>query len=311
MISGTSFDELLNPLYNCTLCPRNCGANRSSDKLGYCQSGAGFGISSILAHRGEEPVISGTKGICNIFFSHCNMQCIYCQNYQISRNNRPHPELPLEEVIRQIEIILDKGINAVGFVSPSHYLPQVRVIMKALESRGRNPVYVFNTNSYDRTATIESFEDSMSVYLPDLKYMDEALAVEYSGAPDYPRIATQAIKEMYRQKGPDIVLDEDGVIKSGLIIRHLVLPGHVENSRECLRFIAEELSTSVHVSLMSQYYPTPMVVGHSELDRYLLPEEYDAVLKVFDRLGFWRGWVQDLDSSYHYQPDFTKPDAFG
>ncbi len=183
--------------------------------------------------------------------------------------------------------------------------------MKALESRGRNPVYVFNTNSYDRTATIESFEDSMSVYLPDLKYMDEALAVEYSGAPDYPRIATQAIKEMYRQKGPDIVLDEDGVIKSGLIIRHLVLPGHVENSRECLRFIAEELSTSVHVSLMSQYYPTPMVVGHSELDRYLLPEEYDAVLKVFDRLGFWRGWVQDLDSSYHYQPDFTKPDAFG
>ncbi|MFO8101312.1 MAG: radical SAM protein [Dehalococcoidia bacterium] len=309
-MSGIAFEELLAPLHNCTLCPRDCGADRFSDRLGYCRSGAGFGISSIFAHRGEEPVISGPRGICNIFFSHCNMQCIYCQNYQISRNGCPHPDMPLDEVIDQIERILARGIKMVGFVSPSHYLPQMRLIMKALAGRGRNPIYVFNTNGYDRKETIESLEDSMGVYLPDLKYMDEALAKNYSDAPGYPNIAAEAITEMFRQKGPDIVLNDEGVIESGLIIRHLVLPGQVQNSKECLRFIAEELSTSVHISLMSQYYPTPPVSGHSELDRHLRAEEYAEVLVEFEKLGFWRGWVQDLASPHHYLPDFTRPNVF-
>jgi putative pyruvate formate lyase activating enzyme len=303
-------EEFLSFLLNCTCCPRNCGADRTSEKTGYCRSGVGFGISSIFAHRGEEPVISGPNGICNIFFTHCNMQCVFCQNYQISRNDQPSAELQLNDVIDRIESFLDDGIRAVGFVSPSHFIPQMKAIMRKLESRGRKPVYVFNTNAYDKRETIESLERVMDVYLPDLKYMDDDLAVRYSDAPGYPDIAAEALKEMYRQKGPDIVLDDRGVIESGMIIRHLVLPGHVQNSKECLRFIAEELSPSVHISLMSQYYPTPMVAGHPKLGRYLLPEEYDEVLEEFERLGFWRGWVQDLESPHCYRPDFTKPNAF-
>jgi len=311
-MSGILSGDLLAQLGNCTLCPRNCGADRISGKLGYCRSGAGFGISSIFPHRGEEPVISGAHGICNIFFTHCNMQCVYCQNYQISRNTQSDAadQIELDDIIRHIEAILDKGINAVGFVSPSHYLPQMKSIAKALESRGRNPIYVFNTNSYDRKETIESLESLIGVYLPDLKYMDESLAVEYSDAPGYPEIATAVLREMYRQKGANIVLNEEGVIESGLIIRHLILPGHIENSKACLRFIAEELSPSVHISLMSQYYPTPHVAGHPKLGRYLLAEEYEEVLEEFERLGFWRGWVQELDSPHCYRPDFAKPDAF-
>ena len=304
-------EESLSSLLNCTCCPRNCGANRASDKLGYCQCGAGFPVASIFPHRGEEPVISGSKGICNIFFAHCNMQCIYCQNYQISRNDLPKSESGLNDVIIRIENLFDTGIRAVGFVSPSHCIPQMKTIMQTLESRGRKPVYVFNTNAYDKIETIESLETEMDVYLPDLKYMDEELASSYSDAPGYPEVAAEALKEMYRQKGSNIVMGDDGIIESGLIVRHLILPGKVENSRECLRFIAEELSISVHVSLMAQYYPTPMVAGHPDLDRYLLPEEYNAVLEEFERLGFWRGWVQDLESPHFYRPDFGRADAFG
>ncbi len=305
-------EDHLTPLHNCTICPRNCRADRFSANLGYCQSGSEFAISSIFPHRGEEPVISGAHGICNIFFTHCNMQCLFCQNYQISRNNQSNcaDQMGIEDIIPQIEAILDDGAGSVGFVSPSHYIPQMRAIMDVLNSRGRKPVYVFNTNGYDKKRTIESLENFIDVYLPDLKYMDESLAVEYSDAPGYPQIVTEALREMHRQKGSNIILKGDAVIQSGLIIRHLVLPGHVENSKQCLRFIAEELSPSVHISLMSQYYPTPNVAGHPKLDRYLLAEEYDEVLEEFERLGFYRGWIQEMDSSHSYRPDFTKPDVF-
>ncbi len=311
---GPSFTEEvftpLNQLEDCAICPRNCHANRADGELGYCRSGTGFGISSVFAHRGEEPVLSGSHGICNIFFTHCNMQCRFCQNHQISRNTQPNSEMELSSVLGQIESILDSGATGVGFVSPSHYLPQMQVIINALIGRGRNPVYVFNTNGYDRKETITSLEDVMDVYLPDLKYMDEELAERYSGAPDYPAVAGDALKEMFRQKGSSIFLDDNGVIEAGMIIRHLVLPGQVENSKQCLRFIAEELSPSVHISLMSQYYPTPMVSGFPELDRYVSSGEYDEVLEEFERLGFYRGWVQDLESPHCYRPDFDGPDVF-
>lgn len=303
-----SLDELL----DCACCPRNCHVQRNTDTLGYCRTGMGFNIASIFPHKGEEPVISGTRGICNIFFTHCNMQCVFCQNYQISQNrtNNPGHELRLEDVIDQVEGILDSGVNSVGFVSVSHCIPQVRAIIEALESCGRKPVYVLNSNSYDKKETIQSLENVIDVYLPDLKYMDAELARQYSETPDYPDIAMAALREMFRQKGSSIVLNEDGVIESGLIIRHLILPGYIENSKNCLRFIAEELSPSVHVSLMSQYYPTPAVADHPELGRHITQDEYDEVLDEFYKLGFYRGWVQGLESRNCYQPDFERRDVF-
>lgn len=305
---------LFERLHDCTLCPRECHANRSTRKLGYCQSGMDYGIGSICLHRGEEPIISGKDGICNVFFTRCNMQCRFCQNYQISRNTGTIHEqrLTLDEVIDQIERILDRGATAVGFVSPSHFIPQMMAIIASLIKRGRKATFVMNTNAYDKVKTLAMFEGAIDVYLPDLKYMDEGLALEYSDAPNYPQVATRALTEMFRQKGTKIELDEDGTIRCGLIIRHLVLPGQVKNSIECLRFIATELSPDVHLSLMAQYHPIPIpaVSSHPTLGRTLRQEEYEEVLCEMDRLGFHNGYIQSLESPGTYLPDFQRSQPF-
>lgn len=186
-----------------------------------------FGVAAICTHQGEEPVITGSNGICNVFFTHCNMQCIFCQNYQISRNrlNNPEHRLELVVILDRIERTLDQGPKCVGFVSPSHHIPQMKAIIRALESRGRKPIYIMNTNSYDKWETLQSLQNIVDVYLPDFKYIDKKLAERYSSTPDYPEVAMRALKEMFRQKGSYIRLDDNGDIESGLIIRHLILPG--------------------------------------------------------------------------------------
>jgi putative pyruvate formate lyase activating enzyme len=168
-----------------------------------------------------------------------------------------------------------------------------------------------NTNSYDKVEALRSLEGLVDIYLPDLKYMDEALAARYSGAADYPQVAAAALREMFRQKGSNLLLNGDGRAESGLIIRHLVLPGHVENSKRCLRFIAEELSPAIHLSLLAQYQPTPATAGDPDLGRRLRPEEYEQVLEEMERLGFYRGWTQELDSAENYVPDFRRRHPFG
>jgi len=315
MFTPSEWQHVLAPLEllkDCIQCPRECRADRTGSRVGYCSSGTEFAVGSICAHRGEEPVISGKHGICNTFFMHCNMQCVFCQNWQISRKTASldGSKQELADIIEQIERLLDSGCTGVGFVSPSHYIPQMRAIMTALRLRDRHPVYVFNTNGYDKVETIRSLEGEIQVYLPDLKYMDNRLAQLYSDTPHYVEFATAALREMYRQKGAAIYVDDSGSIQIGLIIRHLVLPGQVANSIAALRFIAEELSPDVHISLMSQYHPIPGVEGHKNLGRLLYAEEYEKVLAEFDRLGFHRGWVQELTSPQHYRPDFDQDHPF-
>ena len=218
--------DYLKELEDCALCPRECHANRLKERTGYCKSGSTFDIGSICRHMGEEPVISGTKGICNVFFTHCNIQCSYCQNYQISRNNKKvaGKEMELKEVVSAISNILDEGINLLGFVSPSHYIPQMKAIINALHEQGKHPVIVYNSNAYDKVETLKSMEGLVDVYLPDFKYSDKELSTEYSDAPDYPEIALKAIKEMVRQKGTSLRLNDEGQAESGVIIRHLATP---------------------------------------------------------------------------------------
>jgi putative pyruvate formate lyase activating enzyme len=299
-------------LSHCTLCPRECGVNRFQGGDGYCGMDAGMNIASICIHRGEEPPISGPDGICNIFFSGCNLRCIYCQNHEISRPGQEPGRrvLTLEETLDEVERILSVGIKAVGFVSPSHVIPQVREIIRGLNERGLKPITVYNTNSYDKPETIESLEGLIDVYLPDYKYISYALAEKYSDASDYPEIALKAMKVMYYQKGSVLRMDEKSRAEKGMLIRHLVLPEHIEESKKILRSIANELSTGVHLSLMSQYHPTPSVKYLPPLDRALYNEEYRAVVKVMEGLGFRNGWTQDMDSSLNYKPDFKKEHPF-
>jgi len=299
-------------LEDCTLCPRECRINRFEGGSGYCGTDAGLNIASVCIHRGEEPVISGEGGICNIFFAGCNLHCLYCQNHEISQGGIiiSTKGTELEEVLDQIVKMLSKGIAAVGFVSPSHVVPQVKAIIRGLNSRGYKPVTVYNTNGYDKQETIRSLSGMIDVYLPDWKYVTKEIATSYSDASDYSEIALKAIKEMYYQKGSTVAIDENGSAENGLLIRHLVLPGHAEESKKVLRSIAEELSPGVHLSLMSQYHPTALVRNHQILNRPLYKAEYESVVETMESLGFRNGWVQDMDSTMNYRPDFSKENPF-
>ena len=251
----------INELGNCKQCPRECGVNRYSKKLGYCKSDASFNISSICVHKGEEPVVSGENGICNVFFSSCNLQCIYCQNYQISQHKSNNESRPfdlaqgdiitsyglnsnkkifnnIEKIISEIIKCLENGCQSVGFVSPSHHRPHKKLIIKTIPDEGYKPTFVMNTNAFDKVETIKSLEGMIDIYLPDFKYSDNNLAKEFSDVSNYREIALDSIKEMYKQKGDFLSIDGNGLAISGLIIRHLVLPGYIENSINVLRLIA-------------------------------------------------------------------------
>jgi putative pyruvate formate lyase activating enzyme len=309
------FDEL----NKCYLCPRNCSADRSLGSGGYCKTGSGYRIASICIHHGEEPVIGGKDGICNLFFTGCNLRCRFCQNHEISQPELSdfsclHPTFgsfrSLENILNQIESILDNGVNSVGFVSPSHVVPQVKAIIEGLRNRGRKPIFVWNSNGYEKLEVLRELEGVIDIYLPDFKYMDGKLAHDLSDAKDYPAVALSAIKEMYRQKGSVLISAADEVTQSGLIIRHLVLPGYGSNSIAVLRTIAEQISTGVCISMLAQYYPTNSVATHPYLSRSLYAEEYELVKDEFYKLGFRKGFIQELSSSAHYRPDFTQDHPF-
>jgi putative pyruvate formate lyase activating enzyme len=301
-----------NLLSYCSLCPRECCADRFAGGDGYCGTDAGMNIASICVHRGEEPVISGPGGICNIFFAGCNLGCIFCQNHEISRPDSKFTGnfFSPEQVLESVEKIIKSGIRAVGFVSPSHCIPQMKAIIRGLHEKDIRPVIVYNTNGYDKPEVIDSLDGIIDVYLPDFKYASPAIARDFSDAEDYPEVVLKALKRMYYQKGSRLMLDEEERAVDGLLIRHLVLPGHAEDSKKVLRIIAEELSTGVHISLMSQYHPTPVTGNHSDLSRSLYISEYEEVAKEMERLGFRNGWLQDMDSNINYRPDFSRENPF-
>lgn len=305
--------EFMEELRHCLLCPRQCGVDRFAGATGFCRTDAGYSIASVTLHRGEEPVLSGDKGICNVFFGHCNLHCRYCQNVQISRNEAriKGADWPLTVVARAIVDILQAAeVDRLGFVSPSHMVPQMVAIIQEVRRMGFRPVVVYNSNGYDRVATLRKLEDLVDVYLPDCKYSDPVLAESQSGAADYPQVAAAALREMYRQKGNILHIDANGLAERGLIIRHLVLPGAVANSLAVLRFLAGSLSSRINLSLMSQYNPTTAVADLEPFNRRLQPGEYAEVVAEMERLGFTNGWVQECNSAEYYCPDFSRDVPF-
>ena len=250
--------------------------------------------------------------MCNVFFYHCNMKCCYCHNHQVIRNNS---NIPLKfssskKIIQQIIKILNQGITTLGFVSPSHMVPQMCRIINTLHHLNYFPTIVFNTNSYDRSETLREIAPLVDVYLADFKYADPLLAQELSAAADYPQAAIKAISEMVAQKGCELKLDQEGRATNGLIIRHLILPGYVKSSINVLRTLAHRFSPRIHISLMSQYYPTPFTRDHPTLKRTITQSEYDQVVKELTTLGFENGWIQELNNTAAYRPDFRQDHPF-
>ncbi len=276
-------------------------------------------ISSIVLHRGEEPPISGEKGVVNVFFPSCNMQCVYCQNWEISCRGTKGTVMSIDEVCDAIINLLPVSENNLGFVSPTHFVLQMISIVEELRKRGFYPTIVYNTNGYELSETIRSLEGIVDVWLPDFKYSDDDLAVVLSEAPNYSQFALKALKEMVHQAGTTLHTDDRGIARRGIIIRHLVLPGLVSNSLGVLKLIEENLSPNLHISLMSQYYPPERILMQNRksqfanqkfLRRPITRTEYEAVLEAFHTLGFTRGWLQQYESHQTYRPDFSKEHPF-
>ncbi len=284
----------------CNICPRQCKADRKIGR-GFCGVSDRPMVAKAFLHKWEEPCISGTNGSGTVFFSGCNLKCVFCQNYDISQEYSGR-EISIEELSNIYLKLQQMGAHNINLVNPTHYAIQIR---KSLEiSSSLNIPVIYNTNAYETIDGLKTVEGLVHVYLPDLKYMEESTAKKYSGAPNYFEVAYKAIKEMYRQVGGP-VLDENGLIIKGLIIRHLILPGLAGESIKILDYIKGNLPDDIYISLMSQYTPYYRAENYPEINRRITRREYDRVINHFFKLGFENGYVQDRESaSCEFIPEF-------
>ncbi len=295
-------------MHSCDICPRECGVNRLKDEKGFCHSGYLPIVAAVCAHHGEEPAISGDKGSGAIFFSNCNLRCAYCQNHQISQNHRAQQSTQVDyQILASYMLYLQNelGCHNINFVSPSHFVPQlVKAVLEAVPLGLRIPL-VYNTSSYDSLDTLKMLDGIISVYLADLRYASNKWGRRFSRVSDYVERARDAIKEMYRQVG-NLVVDESGIAQRGLIVRHLILPNSLAGSRESLFWLANEVSPAATVSIMAQYYPAHRAPQIPLISRRINEQEYEEVIGRLDELGIENGWVQEIDASDTYQPDFAR-----
>lgn len=284
---------------NCNLCPRNCGTNRTKNDAGFCRGGALPKVSLVSSHMWEEPPISGTKGSGTVFFANCNLRCVFCQNHTISDEGFGK-EISIE---RLAEIFLEqqeRGVHNINLVSPTQYGAQVRESIILAKKQGLTLPIVYNTNGYENVDFLRSMEGLVDVYLPDFKYISADLAEKYSGASDYPEKTKLAILEMKRQQPEDVFAD--GLLKKGIILRHLVLPTHYKDSMAILDWILENLGEDTYVSLLNQYTPMHKALEIPELKRKLTTFEYQKVTTHFLNIGLKNGFIQKRSSA---TSDFT------
>ncbi len=282
----------------CNVCPRKCNIDRNQ-KAGFCGMTDKIKIARAELHFWEEPCISGEKGSGTIFFSGCPLKCVYCQNEEISSGGfgKDISVERLAEIFRELE---EKGAHNINLVTPTHYSEQ---ILNAFDIYKPKIPVVYNCSGYEDVETLKKFKDIVDIYLTDIKYFDSSASEKYSKAKDYFEVASSAVKEMISQQ-PENIFDEDGIMKKGVIIRHLVLPLNLTQTRKILEWIKENLPENVIISLMSQYMPMGKAREHKEINRKLTTREYEKVLNMFDELGFEYGFMQELSSS---KEDFIPP----
>ncbi len=302
-------------LASCDICPWMCRVNRLAGEAKVCLSRYLPVVSARAPHFGEEPALSGTHlekeagGTGNIFMGKCNLRCVYCQNWQISQNLQPEPGIGFNEFAAMLLDLQDRGCHNVGFVSPTHWTPQIAKAVDLAARKGLRLPLIYNTNGYDSVEVLRLLEGVFDIYLPDLRYSDDANAKELSKVVDYTSHARAAVREMFRQTGPDLVMDERGLVLRGLVIRLLILPNDLAGLRETLQWISNTLSPRVTLSVMTQYYPAHRVNDSTFplLNRRIRPSEYEKVLDWLDEFGFENGWFQPLEAGAadYYRPDFT------
>ncbi|MFH1859671.1 MAG: radical SAM protein [bacterium] len=278
-------------LERCRVCPRECGVNRLKGEQGFCRSGLLPSVSSCNSHHGEEPPISGYRGSGTIFLANCNLRCVFCQNYPISQLGVGN-EVTIEELAKMMLKLQKNGCHNINFVTPTHFTPQILKAVDLAIGDGLNIPLLWNTNGYDSVEMLLLLDGIISIYLPDAKYMDPQMAQKYSNAPlNYPEINLAAIREMWRQAG-SLVVDEEGIAQKGMIVRHLVLPEGIANTKDVLRVLAQEISKNMYISLMSQYFPANKATSYPEINRKISRQEYDEALKCLDVEGLHEGWIQ-------------------
>ncbi len=272
----------------CRLCPRRCEVNRLKDQRGVCRTGRWAVVSSFFPHPGEEDCLRGWRGSGTIFFSWCNLRCVFCQNYDISHLGQGEEVTP-ETLAAMMLHLQDLGCHNINWVTPEHVVPQVlEALLLAVEGGLRLPI-VYNTSAYDSLHSLRLLDGVVDIYMPDFKFWSRSRARRYLKAPDYPHVARLALREMHRQVGP-LRLDEHGLARRGLLVRHLVMPGLLDETRAILRFLAQEISPHTFVNLMAQYYPAGQVTAHQypEIHRRLQPTEYHQALQWARGFGLWR-----------------------
>ena len=285
-------ENILTNLERCNICPHKCQVNRIKGQVGRCKSGNKVKIALYSIHNFEEPCISGKNGSGTIFFSNCNLNCVFCQNYEISQLGQGK-EFEISELADIMIKEQEKGVENINLVTPTSYIIQIAESIKIAKGKGLKIPIVYNTNSYENIESLKLLDGLVDIYLPDLKYYYNKLGKRYSNVDNYFEIATNAILEMYRQVG-NVQIDSNGILQKGVVIRHLVLPNHIENSKRVLKWIKENLDNKVFVSIMAQYFPTYKAKDIEKINRKLTQKEYQEIMEYVDSIGLDNGYVQEL-----------------
>ena len=283
---------MLEQLIECNVCPHKCKVNRLEGKSGRCKCNDKIKIALVSTHMYEEPCISGTNGSGTIFFSNCNLSCKFCQNYEISQLGKGY-EITIEELASIMVKQQEEGVHNINLVTPTMYAYQIIEAIKIARKNGLNIPIIYNSNGYENVETIKDLKGYIDVYLPDLKYYSNEIAVKYSKAPNYFEIVSKAILEMISQVGEPI-FDKDGIIKKGVMIRHLVLPNHIQNSKNVLKWIKENIPEEIYIDVMAQYFPTYKAKEDELINRKLTKREYKEIENYFYLLDFKNGYMQEL-----------------